>query len=66
MIDLLSDPHILNFCKDPFGWICPRCRKIYSPNTSECFNCNTVLGAQVNPMFSAGAASSLAAEQETR
>lgn len=22
------------------GWKCPKCDKVYSPNTSECYECN--------------------------
>lgn len=24
----------------PQGWICPKCGKVFSPNTSECIYCN--------------------------
>lgn len=24
----------------PMGWECPKCGKVYSPNTKECFDCN--------------------------
>lgn len=23
-----------------YGWICPKCGKVYSPATMECWNCN--------------------------
>lgn len=22
------------------GWVCPKCGKVYSPTTSECYHCN--------------------------
>lgn len=25
---------------EPVGWICPTCRKVYSPQTKECPKCN--------------------------
>ena len=24
----------------PTGWTCPKCGKVYSPMTSECYKCN--------------------------
>lgn len=24
----------------PTGWICPKCSKVFSPNTHECWYCN--------------------------
>ena len=35
--DVFVGPPVVN----PFGWECPRCSRIYSPNTSECERCNT-------------------------
>lgn len=23
-----------------YGWICPKCGNVYSPQTTECYNCN--------------------------
>lgn len=46
MIHPLNDPHTVNWCKDNLGWICPRCRKIYAPNNTECYGCNSVLTGQ--------------------
>lgn len=30
----------LNRIFAPKGWICPKCGRVYSPSTSECFYCN--------------------------
>ncbi len=26
-----------------YGWICPKCGKVYGPNTMECFGCNMLV-----------------------
>jgi uncharacterized OB-fold protein len=27
----------------PTGWVCPKCNKIFSPSTTECWYCNNPL-----------------------
>lgn len=30
----------LNQVLGNYGWICPKCGKVYGPNVQECYNCN--------------------------
>jgi hypothetical protein len=38
--EVTVDPRTENLSQAPYGWICPNCKRIYSPNTSECSPCN--------------------------
>lgn len=33
------------------GWICPRCGRVYSPSTTECWECNKKNVFPCNPYF---------------
>ena len=40
-----EDEHISPMSSKPnpktnYGWICPKCEKVYSPNIKECWRCN--------------------------
>lgn len=30
------------------GWECPKCNAVFSPNTPQCLNCPTAVGAAMN------------------
>ena len=30
------------------GWMCPLCRRVYSPSTTECYHCNTRMQRATN------------------
>lgn len=40
-----------------YGWVCPKCGKVYSPDTKECFTCNSLahikVSGQINQSSSA-------------
>lgn len=27
-------------CGTEYGWVCPKCGKVYAPDVKECFTCN--------------------------
>jgi hypothetical protein len=34
----------------PNGWVCPKCNRVYSPSTSECWSCNNDIQPWKNPI----------------
>lgn len=46
------------FAESPkYGWVCPKCGKVYAPDVKECLNCNyfahTTVSGQINQSSSA-------------
>jgi len=51
-----NDFEALSGCYEPpkpikYGWVCPKCKRVYSPEVNECFVCNEAYNRPGEPGY---------------